>query len=465
MASKPFSSDNQTTAESSESAKQQPETPPLPLTPSLTKQLDAVKRVQLSPTKHALQIVALQARVWASDNDDIACRPWYLLCLELYPRGKVINHALHKPPSSKPSTAHLLGFLLDHIHQPPAGEPSVRPTHVSFVDQSAALALAPHLARLKIYCDCLTLADGVIDYIKKFSTKLVQTDRATRSEAAERAGLLSISSVRSADILALTTAAVAMYDAQPWSRIPEHVALQIRLPATPTERYRDRFYVTVLGSDEKVYGFALLPSLNRLRDKYRRVMSKRTGNTIDEFAAVPSDVYVCASCARRVGDENAERWVNRCAGCHQLLYCNEVCQQMDWRKRHRQECKQAIESTDFVFDRPEWAWLDRELALLFLDPTAIPFDDLDAFDHFDWPFVENASPPLYPLPFVSVQASDGFTSRRDLPNGKEVAIMTAVAQGLTECVSTPPTDSTLHLASGASISLAENLAEIIPVPL
>lgn len=439
-------------------------TPPLRLTTALTHHLDDIRNVQLSPTKHALQIVAMQARVWAADDQDVVCRPWYMLCLELYPRGKVINHKLHAAPAQPPNATTLFSFLLDHIHSPPEGERSIRPTHVSFVDPAVTALVAPHLARLKIHCDSLTLADGVMDYIKKFSTRLVEADRATRSEAAERASILSIPSITPPLVKQLATSSAAMYAAQPWARIPEHVALQIRLPtASNDDRYRSRFYVTVLGSDEKVFGFALLSSLNMLRDKYRRVMSKRTGNHINDVAPTPSDVFACASCGRRVGEDGPEHWANRCAGCHRLFYCDQTCQQNDWRHRHRDECADAKEDPQYIFKREQWAWLDREMALLFLDPTAIPFDDLDAFDKHEWPYIKDASPPLYPLPFISVQASDGITSRRDLPTEKEISIMTLVAQGLTECVSTPPADGVLHFANGVSVSLAENLAESIPV--
>lgn len=439
----------------------------LQLTPALARQLKAVTKVSRPSAQHALQIVALQARVWAADENDSACRPWYILCLELYPRGKVINHMLGSPPSRCPSAADLFTFLLDHIEKPPEGELSVLPSHVSFVDEAVTAAVAPHLARLRVRCETLTLADGVMDYIKRFSTKMVERGRATRSNAAERPGLLSVGGVTPAQISLLMEAAVAMHNTAPWTRIPEHVALQIRLPShQPHQSYRQRFYVTILGSDEKVYGFALVASLAMLRDKYRRVMSNRTGNGGIDVKPIASDVYVCAACGRRVGENGpgSERWVNRCTGCRRLLYCDEECQRVDWRMRHMRECHEAKDDPDYVFRREQWEWLDRELALLFLDPTAIPFDDLDSFSTHRWKFINDQSPPLYPLGFVSVQASDGVTSRRDLPTADEINTMTLVAQGLTECVSTPPSDSILHLANGVSISLAENLAESIPVP-
>lgn len=438
---------------------------PIPLTPSLISLLDVARRVPSD--KVVLQIAALQARVWAADASDMAVRPWYLLCLELYPRGTVINHAISELPGQKPPADEMFLFLLRHISHPPEGEKCVRPTDVSFIDASVTQVVAPHLTRIGIRCDTLTLADGAIDYIKRYSDRLVERGRATRSDAAERPSLLSAPHVTPSQVGDFMKAAVAMFNAAPWTRIPEHVALQIRLPSPSTEDlYRQRYYVTILGSDKKVFGFALVASLTMLRDKYRRVMGKRTGDidSSSDVRPIASDVFVCAACGRRVGeDSGADHYVNRCAGCHRLLYCDEKCQRADWRLRHRGECQEARQNRNYLFRREQWAWLDRELALLFLDPTAIPFDDLDAFSTHSWQFVADQSPPLYPLAFASVQASDGVTTRRGLPTAEELVVMTLVAQGLTECVSTPPSDGILHLANGTSISLAENLAESIPV--
>lgn len=482
---------------------------PLPLTSSLTHQLNAALKIPLSPSNHALQIVTLQARVWSADEEDQACRPWYILGLEIYPRGTVVNHAVHSPPSSRPKPSDLLSFLLKHITNPLDNERSIRPTHVSFVDDNVTNVVTEHLRNLKIKCETLTIADGVMTYLKKFSEKLVQRGLATRGDAAERPGMLSIKNVIPSTVSSLMSSAVQMFKAAPWSGIPEHVALQVRLPSfdinsttctsstsssnsptasdtiastsssattinsRTTKRYREKYYVTILGSDKKVFGFGLVSSLSILRDRYRRIMMKRTGTEIfddenldsDKAKPIASDVHLCASCGRRVGDDSSsEHIADRCSGCHRLLYCDENCQRTDWRENHKNECKQALSDPDFVFNRPQWAWLDRELAFLFLDPTSLPFDDLDAFEEHQWKFVDFVSPPMYAMPFVSVQGSDGVSSRRALPTEREFIIMNSVAQALTECLSTPPSDGTLHLSNGVSISLAENLADSIHVP-
>lgn len=512
----------------------------LHLSNDLRARLQAVSKLEQSSSNHALQVVCLQARAWAADENDQACRPWYMLCLEIYPRGKVVNHRIHKPASLRPRPSDIFAFILDHMKTPPEGEASIHPTHISFVDRDLASALNPHLTRLKIKCEHLTMADGVMDYMAKFSDRLVEKGQATRGDSGERPGMMSSTGVTQEMVAALMRAATEMHAVQPWKRIPEHVALEVRLPSKgvmmnghlggggssssngdvgntiggkhnqnadggmPNQkqpsrpvidrkkiRNRDKFYVTVLGCDDSVYGFVLMSSLAMLRDKYRRVIGKRTGvdtstrlpSSDDEdgslssnentdysnnafCSALASDVLVCAMCGCRVGEEGpgTERWVNRCSACRRLYYCDEACQRKDWGLRHRKECEAAQNDSEYVFIRPEWAWIDREVALLFLDPTAVPFDDLDGFTQHGWDAVLSTSPPLYPLPVVSIQTSDGLSSRRDVPTAKEIIALTHIANGLKECVSVPPKDGTLHLTNGISVSLAENLAESIPLP-
>lgn len=466
------------------------------LPPPLPRLLARALKLPLSPTKQALQIVPIQLRAWLSDQTDTACRPWYILCLELYPRGKVINQRLHNPASQKPTADHLLAFLLHHMLTPPSDEPCHRPTHVSFLDPRTTARVAPLLAPLKIQTATLSLADGVQQYVRTFSDRLIQLEKATRADASERPGLLKHTDIPIPVCSALYSAAVEMYRVTPWARIPEHIALEIKLPsASKQDRYRDRYYCTVLGSDQKAFGFALMPSLSELRLKYRRAVLPRdeiADDDDDDDGALFGDavvggkgaggdgrsgdrvgmrdeILVCGTCGRRVGEVrgagDGARYVYRCGGCRRLLYCDERCQKLDWRARHRDECRQATQDPDYVFKREEWGWLNRELALLFLDPTAVPFDDLDAVEEHGWAFLAEESPPLYPMPFVTVQGSSAAVQRMDRPSLKEIGYMTLVAKAMKECVSPPPSDGVLHLASGVSISVAENLAESLHSPI
>lgn len=485
--------------------------PELPLTPVLRKHLADAARHPISEQKLALQVVAQKARVWAADDGGQACRPWYMLILELYPRGKVINHQIHRPASVPPPTSALLTFLLHHISNPPSPATPIRPTHVSFVDSNVTLAVKSHLEKLAMVVDTLTLADGVSDYMRMFADKLVESDRATRSDAAERPGLLSNPSVTSDLVTKLMTRAVRMHQIQPWNRIPEYIALRVTLPLQPeyaskttTTDNKLTMYVSVLGGEGSVMGFAAVPSLSTLRQKFRRVMAGRGKATLDVDAddtddadilglrrIVPTDICLCAACGAPVASEatteqgQTGHWAWRCAQCRFVHYCDRSCQRDDWKRRHRAECHRLLEAendgsshnyTDPVQTnrtkllharrelaqaRKEWSWVYRELALLFMDPTAVPFDDLDHFDTFKWPYVSSASPPLYPLPFVSVQDSTSFSSRRDLPSYNEVRALTLIANALCQCTSVPSMDGSVHLDGDVVISVAENLAEAV----
>lgn len=430
---------------------------PLRKDAALSTALARALKVPQSPQKLALQLAAVQLRLWAADEADQACRPWYIVVLELYPRGKVTNQTISKPASTKPDARALLKFLLSHIDAPGTGERRCRPTHVSFVSEVDADAVRPLLAPLGIETQCLTLADGVGDYVSRFSEKLVNSGRATRSDASARPGLTASSGVGVPEARALATAAAQMHRAAPWGRIGDALALAVRLPRTPAAAVRPRWYASILGGGGgSVVGVALMPTLAALRAKFRRSTGLPLTARSPGFDA---DAILCASCGARVLDPGAsdEAFINRCAGCRKVVYCNARCQKRDWKLRHRFECAKAKDDPEYVFRRKEWDWQNRELALLFVDPTAMPFDDLDVFEEHALPFVD-ASPPLYPFAFVTVINGSGPLEKRvERPNKGEVDVLTMVATALTECVAPPPKDCALHLANGVSVALVEDL--------
>lgn len=455
--------------------------------------LGRASKVPTSASRVALQVHGVRLRLWA-DDDGEAIRPWYVVILELYPRGKVVNQYMARPPGRKPDASELLRVLLRHIVDPPNGEPQVRPTHVSFVDEEVANALKPRLHGIKV--ERLSLADGVNEYVAKFSERLVQADKGTRADNAELTGILA--SAEPSDVDEMMKNSQAMWDRKPWSGINDTLAIKATLP--DDDGKMQVVYVSVLGgSKDSVKGFAIMPTLQALRTKFRRHQMKSAGlldlesMKKDTDTAVIVDSVVCAACGRRVAqtsdsgicqpvnenkmngilkangetpngtskteNEKNQVWALRCAGCRRVYYCDEECQRTDWKRRHHEECNKASTDLEFTFNRPEWAWMVRELALLYVDPTAIPFDDLDAFEQNQWDHVPGSkeSPPLYPFAFVSVIRPDSLQPRLERPIAREVRAVSAVASALSECVAAPPRDTVLHLASGVSLRVAEDL--------
>lgn len=438
----------------------------LKLDDDLSKLLSRASRVETPPAKLAIQLHAVQLRLWVSDAEERAIRPWYIVILELYPRGKVVNQYLASPPGERPDARQLLRALLQHVISPPTGERRARPTHVSVVSERDGDLLRPHVeGRLRAELGVLTLADGVADYVRAFSDKLVEAGRATRADAADRPGILTSGKVTRTAASELAAAAVAMHGAAPWKRIADALALAIRVPSSGVV-----YYASVLGgSADSVRGVALMPTLSALRAKYRRANSL-SAPAEKEKVSVDRDALLCGACGKRVAQPAALHtnsgdgaFVHRCGGCRRVLYCDKKCQRADWKRRHRVECARVGGDADAVLDqRDEWKWMSRELALLFVDPTAVPFDDLDAFDEHDWPFIDGQGedPPYYPFAFVSVVgASLALAPRVERPNADEVEVLTAVARALVECAAPPPPDTTMHLAGGASIAVREDLRE------
>lgn len=437
------------------------------MSPSHMSEFSRAMQLPSSSSKLLLQFVAVRLRVWVSDESGIVHRPVYIFCLELYPRGRVINQRLHTPIGTHPTAADYLDFLISHIVSPPADTERHRPTHVAFVDDNVTKKLRSSLAKLRVEVSTLSMADGVLDYVSKFSTHLVEKGKATRGDAAERAGMLTVSGITVDKVAKMCQSAVKMYSRRPWQRVPEHIALKVRMPSEEGRNgYREQFYVTILGSDKKAFGFAMMASLNELRGKYRRAILGGS-NEEEGGGLLAGDIMVCAACGKRVGEttlDNGQRYVDRCGGCKRVLYCDEVCQRLDWKLRHRFECARAREDPEFVFKRDEWAWLRRELALLFVDPTSVPFDDLDGFEDHDWKLINNddGQLSLYPMPFVTVQGIGGMTvARVQRPTEKELRFVTLIANAMSESNRPPPPDGVLHLASGVSIEYAENLADCI----
>lgn len=452
----------------------------LSLAPDVSTRLGEAVRLPQSESKVALQIVPVQLRAWVVDQNDVVCRPYYIACLELYPRGEVLNARIHSPASVRPGPSDLVSFLLDHMLHPPADEPRQRPTHVSFIEDEIVELCSPVMTRLKVECGMLTLADGVTEYVKMFSDKLVKNERASRGDAAEYPGILSVPGVTVKGAELLMREAVAMYRAAPWEGINESIAIEVKLPPPPKSKSRGklRYYVTVLGSGGNVKGFAVMAGLDSLRTKYRRSKEGSLAElSIDDdgedarsklLTGEPKSPestlgeLLCAQCGSRVGEEvegDSCRYVNRCGGCKRLLYCDDRCQQIDWGTRHRSECALAAKDENYIFQRSEWGWLRRELALLFVDPTSVPFDDLDAGEQHGWPFIGDVSPPLHPMSFVTVEGSgDALTRKVDRPTADEVRVITMVSAALEQCTAPPPKDGDMLLANGVVLRVAEDLA-------
>jgi hypothetical protein len=456
----------------------------LVLTAALAAKVDRAAKLPQAENKVALQVVPVQLRAWVVDQNDAVCRPYYMACLELYPRGKVLNARIHSPASVRPDAAALANFLLDHVLEPPAGAERQRPTHVSFIEDEVVEACAPIMSKLRIECGMLTLADGVTDYVRMFSDKLVKLERASRGDASEQPGILSVPGVTVKGATALMAGAVAMHRAAPWDAVKESIALEALVPVPPGARptggaksRKLRVYVSVLGSGGSVVGFAVMAGLDALRSKYRRSEQgalaglrldddgeddTAEGKTSLESPTATLGELLCARCGFRVGegvDADGCRYVHRCGGCKRLLYCDEQCQRLDWGLRHRDECSAAAADRDYVFVREEWGWLRRELALLFVDPTSVPFDDLDAAAEHSWPHVVDAAPPLHPMAYVTVEGDGDASTRRVVrPTADEVHTLTLLATALTECSAPPPAGGEVLLPNGVVLRVAADLA-------
>eukprot|EP00172_Hildenbrandia_rubra_P004430 Plantae.Rhodophyta-Hildenbrandia_rubra.ctg8962.p1 GENE.Plantae.Rhodophyta-Hildenbrandia_rubra.ctg8962~~Plantae.Rhodophyta-Hildenbrandia_rubra.ctg8962.p1 ORF type:complete len:447 (+),score=55.45 Plantae.Rhodophyta-Hildenbrandia_rubra.ctg8962:127-1467(+) len=413
-----------------------------------------------SAAKVVWQVVAEPMRFWVADERDQVCRPYYLLLLEIYPRGKVIHYSIHSPAADPPLPIHYAKFIMKYMLDPGVGEERARPTMISFVDNDLRMALAPLTDVLNVEVKTLVIADGVDDFVRKLSKGLVDKGKATRGDAAERPGLLISEGITASMMKEFMGKCVELFRNAPWDAVDESLAVEVTFPKEATT-IQNPLYATILGSTKKIQGLALMATLNALRAKFKSARGLEDANSDDTTQENRVlGVLVCAFCGKRTdrGKKDGALFVNRCGGCKRLLYCDRSCQKRDWGKRHRFECLQARD-VDYVFKRDEWAWLRRELAILFVDPTTMPFDDLDAIRAHSMPFLEDQSPPLYPLAFVTKTDSGLYANKMTRPTSTELLLLSMTCDALIENGSRVLSKSPVRFSNGVILRVVEDLAK------
>ncbi|OSX69296.1 hypothetical protein BU14_1650s0002 [Porphyra umbilicalis] len=452
----------------------------------LVRALPASSRAASGGSKRVWQIVSLPLRVWATDPATGAViRPFYMLALELYPSGSVSACGrVRERPAEHPPPLELLRFALASMAEP-AGDngPRVRPDVVTFLDEATTALATPPLAAAGMEAQTLTLAEGVSEYVASLSNKMVEKDTAAVGDVSGHPGLLRSPGVTVDVLRSMHASAAAMAAARPWRYLPERLALRV------TALDGRVYFVSVFGSDGDATGFVAAPSLVALQAKFTRATGMGTP-VLADGVEVPSvyggEVVLCAACGRRLAEKGRPRPrppcagatgrsadgaaagddgvsgtpVNRCSRCHAVYYCGRPCQVRDWAARHHAECTDA-EAGPRLAARPEGVWVRRELALILCDPTAVPFDDLDAIaEHGLGGMAGDPDKPkpdaggvLYPVPFVTVAGAGaggggggaagsdaaGLTAKPGVerPGLQELELLDAVARALAE-VTEPP---------------------------
>uniref|UniRef100_A0A6T6B3W4 MYND-type domain-containing protein n=1 Tax=Compsopogon caeruleus TaxID=31354 RepID=A0A6T6B3W4_9RHOD len=345
------------------------------------------------------------------DENSRVVRPYLILVMELYPRGCVIRNRYAKPAGSYPDPQAILNLILDEILDPMADNPQNRPMQVAFVDSNLTDALRPVLKTLEIETTSLSRADGVSEFLQAFSQRIVEKENAAISDSSNHPGLLSVPLVTASLVHRVMTACLNMQERQPWKIIPENVGLFCYYSG-------ERVVVTVLGSAGRSQGFAVTRSPRAAKHKYRKAM----GLDLTDYG--PTMRMLCGSCGT---EPEAGSNSHRCAGCRSIFYCNENCQSRDWTAMHWNECdKLKRGDLDFV-SRACWAL--RELVVLFMEESAVPFDDLDALEKYNWPTGE--PPQSHLIPFVNI-TNLGFEPRIERPTPEELTMIRCIADGISE---------------------------------
>eukprot|EP00871_Galdieria_phlegrea_P003560 jgi/Galph1/4204/GphlegSOOS_G2869.1 len=389
--------------------------------------LVAARRLEKNE-KEVLQYVARALRVWVRDEEDKnnklfvsgqlpyylqIIRPIYHVVLSLYPKGEVVAYQLCQPASQLPAPNSVLLFLLQVMINPQTGEQPRRPSMITFTEEPLEAALKENLRGMDVETDVLQPAEGIDNFVRKLSKSLIDKQLATISDGNERPGLLCKENVTSSMIEALFTVAADMKEKAPWRLLLENEVYGIFI--------EDIFrFVIVLGSSNNVYGLAVSSSLQYFKNKYCQAMGLAM--------SYRPKMILCGYCSRE-----QLVFTFRCTGCKKIYYCNESCQQKDW-SLHKEECKKMRKEGQDSVSISRQIWKRKEMTLLFCEKTAIPFDDLDAQEHYHWP-LPRGDQDCFPVPFVTVYEDSTFSL--DRPSKEELLWLTRLCSILTQIETKP----------------------------
>mmetsp|Transcript_7011 Transcript_7011/g.30811 ORF Transcript_7011/g.30811 Transcript_7011/m.30811 type:complete len:385 (-) Transcript_7011:4970-6124(-) len=355
----------------------------------------------------AWQFGVKRLRLWVWDDEqDRAERPYSMLVMELYPRGTVITNLLASPVGTYPNSIDALHMLLKQMVDPAEDEKLQRPVQISFIDEKLLEFCREPLVSIGIEVVKLTEATGVEDYITKFSNKLIERGRASRGDAAERPGVHKGVGIQRQALEQYFSASRKLYSSKPWRRIDEVCAIEAEWLKGGEKRY-----VTVLGSSDRTYGVAVMGSIQALRRKYARA-----SGTYDVEKDIEANM-LCGNCGKEPTTETF-----RCTACRRLFYCDQDCQRANW-KQHQYECKDPSKLEHVTRE----VWNKREQTMVFLDSSAVPFDDLEYAEVNEfW----DAQSSKFPLIFVSIQGSPMLPPRVVRPTPEELEWMTMLISAL-----------------------------------
>eukprot|EP00166_Cyanidium_caldarium_P000462 ctg_1175.g378 len=277
----------------------------------------------------------------------------------------------------------------------------------------------------------------------RFAEKLVAQGKGTSSLAAEQPGLVDAVRERghSAAAIALVAryfrTAAAWYRRAPWTRIPDRWLFRVETPTDSGGHSFQTFFVAILGG--RTPGLVAMPSVRGARKRYQASV-KGADATADAADDIPDTVF-CAHTGHVLPGPYA--W--RCSRCHAAYYLDESAQRADWR-RHAPECDRIVaapepasasSTADTVrIQRPFWCQV--ELVHMYMEESALPFDDLDAIGEHQWPIAE---PPgaSWPVPFVTRSGPALLQPKVERPTRHQLEWLTdmlewMLADGHLECM-------------------------------
>lgn len=325
----------------------------------------------------------------------------------------------------------------------------------------------------------LVEADGVRDFMKKYAENMVSKGKGVVTPASEQDGLLrSLASGGAggdnADDVRLVgrffELAAELYRRAPWTErlVPESALFRIEHRGAARDNRSDVWFLAVLGSEggdrQNAAGFVGLPSVRAARKRWRaaattaaRKGGKDEGGVDDadntEVPYVPAaassaghhdddgddvdadgiPLPVTVFCAYS-GDVLPGPYALRCSHCRAAYYRDQAAQRADW-PRHAAECRAPARATASSPDQTRSVapikrpfWRQSERVMLYMDESALPFDDLDDIEAHAWPVVTDRAHGSYPVPFVTVSGGALLQPKVTRPGRRELRWMIDVMQ-------------------------------------
>ncbi|GMI43211.1 hypothetical protein TrCOL_g2609 [Triparma columacea] len=304
----------------------------------------------------------------------VAARPLVIMLSSLYPIGRLIEYRLCKnsaEPHKMPTPEEVAKLIIEAVLNPQDKGAQRRPSKVVFTSSGLYHWCKTSLKEIVIEpCWVENMADGLGEYIKEISKKMVQDGKADRDEST--AELKSMDSKYGKDkARAFYEVYKEMLEKKPWGTMNERQCFRVEGAGKDGRPIWVASVGSGQGGSDGLFGVAVFRS--------RMDLEKRMAGGKGVWRPQPR----CARGRERNGVDGVK--LKRCkpplfdmVTGEELVFSSGAAQKEVWGKvkKTKGELKERDEG---VGKGKDW-WGESEMSVLYKHITNVPFDELDSID-------------------------------------------------------------------------------------